>query len=68
MGGKAHYFKCDITRYDEVDKVLEKTFKEFSKIDILVNNAGIVVGKSVLDLKMEEIEKVTGYEMYKHPY
>lgn len=33
---------------------------ELPKIDILVNNAGIVAGKSVLDLKMEEIEKVTG--------
>ena len=40
---------------------MAKVLSELPKIDILVNNAGIVVGKSVLDLKMEEIEKVTGF-------
>ncbi len=41
MGRKCIGIKCDVTKSDEVDNMVEKTIKEFGKIDILINNAGI---------------------------
>jgi NAD(P)-dependent dehydrogenase (short-subunit alcohol dehydrogenase family) len=41
LGRKALVITCDITKSDEVDKMVEDTVKKFGQIDILVNNAGI---------------------------
>ena len=40
-GGKAKFFKADITSEKEVKEFVEFTVKTFSKLDIAVNNAGI---------------------------
>ena len=40
MGRKALAVKMDITRSDDISKMVEKAVSEFGKIDILVNNAG----------------------------
>jgi NAD(P)-dependent dehydrogenase (short-subunit alcohol dehydrogenase family) len=43
-GGKAIAVKCDITKQDEIDAMVEAAMREFGKIDILVNCAGGVPG------------------------
>jgi NAD(P)-dependent dehydrogenase (short-subunit alcohol dehydrogenase family) len=40
MGQKALAVKADITRSDDISKMVEKVIAEFGKIDVLVNNAG----------------------------
>lgn len=62
FGGKPIYYKCDVSNYQEVEKIVAKTYSDMKNIDILVNNAGIVAGKSVLELSIQEIEKVTGFK------
>jgi 3-oxoacyl-[acyl-carrier protein] reductase len=38
--GNVSYFRCDITRAEEIQNLIKKTNEELGKIDILVNNAG----------------------------
>ncbi len=57
MGGQAMALKCDISKKDEVEKMVKEAVKEFGKIDILVNNAGICQSKPFLDLSEEEWQK-----------
>ncbi len=45
LGVKALPIRCDVTRTDEVNNLIETTVKEFGKVDILVNNAGIIGGR-----------------------
>jgi NAD(P)-dependent dehydrogenase (short-subunit alcohol dehydrogenase family) len=40
LGRKSLALKVDVTRSEEITKVVEATMKEFGRIDILVNNAG----------------------------
>lgn len=40
-GGKAAYFRLDVTNESEWDEVVAATVSEFGGVDILVNNAGI---------------------------
>jgi len=40
MGAKAIAIKADVTKEDEVKKLIELSIKEFGTIDILVNNVG----------------------------
>ncbi|MEK7104113.1 MAG: SDR family NAD(P)-dependent oxidoreductase [Patescibacteria group bacterium] len=56
-GGEAVAIKCDISKKDEVEAMVEKTIKEFGKIDILVNNAGVCQFGSFLDLTEQEWDK-----------
>lgn len=42
IGSEAIAIKCDVSKEDEVKKMINQTITKFGKIDILVNNAGIV--------------------------
>ena len=49
---------CDVRKYQESDKLVEFTIKNFKKIDIVVNNAGVGMLKSVSDTKMNEVDNI----------
>lgn len=57
-GGKAVFYKCDVSNSEEVKKAVEETYKKVGRINILINNAGIVNGKKVLESNIEDIIKV----------
>ena len=40
-GGKAEYFICDVTKFDEVNFTVAKILAKFTTIDVLINNAGL---------------------------
>ncbi|MEI6255405.1 MAG: 3-oxoacyl-[acyl-carrier-protein] reductase [Planctomycetota bacterium] len=40
-GGKAEEFVCDVSRGEDVAKVVEQVVEQFGRLDILVNNAGV---------------------------
>jgi 3-oxoacyl-[acyl-carrier protein] reductase len=57
-GRKSMGFTCDITKPDQVNKLVETTLSHFDKIDILIANAGIVKRTPFLDLSLEEWNRV----------
>lgn len=57
-GGTALAGKCDVTKKEEINSLLEETKEEFGSVDILVNNAGIHLGKPIEDMKKEDIDNV----------
>lgn len=40
-GGKARYWRCDVTREAEVQQVFAEVAAAFGRLDVLVNNAGV---------------------------
>jgi 3-oxoacyl-[acyl-carrier protein] reductase len=43
MRGNAHLVKADVTRRNEVQKIIDEAIDNFGRIDILVNNAGSLI-------------------------
>ena len=50
---KALVIKCDISKEEEIDLMIEKVYKEFGYLDILVNNASIALDQD-FTLKTKE--------------
>ena len=57
-GARALALQCDITREDDVERVVTQTVKKFSKIDILVNNSGRTWGAAPEEMPYEAWQKV----------
>ncbi|NLA27105.1 MAG: SDR family oxidoreductase [Firmicutes bacterium] len=49
--------KCDITRREDIAKLLARTQEEYDRIDILVNNAGIIIPSLFENSSYEDIDK-----------
>ena len=56
-GGEAMALKCDVTKKEEVDEMVQAVVKKWGRIDILVNNAGICQFKPFLELTEEEWDR-----------
>jgi 3-oxoacyl-[acyl-carrier protein] reductase len=54
FGGSAITFKCDVSNYNDVEKMIEKIIEDYKQIDILVNNSGIT--RDNLLMRMEEVD------------
>ncbi len=50
--------KADVSKAEEVTKLVEKSIEKFEKIDVLVNNAGITKDNLLLRMTEEEFDKV----------
>jgi len=57
LGGKVVAIKTDVTDYDSVEAMVNKTLEMFGSIDVLVNNVGWVANKFFMKKPREEYEK-----------
>jgi NAD(P)-dependent dehydrogenase (short-subunit alcohol dehydrogenase family) len=65
MGRRALAFQADVTDYDKVKELVDKTFEAFGKVDILVNNAGIASrGKHIIDTDVDEVHRVMNVHVF----
>ncbi len=55
--GEAMAVKCDVSKKEEVEKMVKTAIDKWGKLDVLVNNAGICQFKPFLDLKLASPEK-----------
>ena len=58
------FIECDVSNYEQVENAFSIIRNELGKVDILVNNAGVYTGKSLVDLKQEEILKTLGTNLH----
>ena len=57
-GGDVVPICCDVTRPEQVSAMLDQMIEEFGGIDIAVCNAGIIGITGVLDMTLEEFERI----------
>ena len=54
----AKYFMADVSKYDDVDKMMQAIGAEYGRLDVLVNNAGIAKDRTLAKMTVEEWQKV----------
>jgi NAD(P)-dependent dehydrogenase (short-subunit alcohol dehydrogenase family) len=58
LGVQALGIPTDVSRADDVKRIVRQTVERFGRIDILVNNAGTLVVKSLVEKTEEEWDRV----------
>ena len=59
-GGDAFFFRCDVSKEEEVKASVEETVRCYGTVDILVNNAGIVDVRMLHEYTSEDWDRVMG--------
>jgi len=60
-GGK--YFLADVSKLEEVERMVEEIKKEFGRLDVLVNNAGITQDRTLAKMTKEEWQRVIDIDL-----
>ena len=58
IGDSAIAIGADVSRPEEIEALFAETVRKFGKVDILVNNAGIGAARLVVDITLEEWERI----------
>ncbi|XP_022083347.1 epidermal retinol dehydrogenase 2-like [Acanthaster planci] len=58
IGQAVKVYKCDLTKREEINRVMCDIMRDVGKVDILVNNAGIVSARRLLDCPDAVIQRV----------
>ena len=57
-GGEASFMNVDITRWDDVDRLISQTVARHGALDVMVNNAAAHGGKALLETSEEEWDQI----------
>ncbi|TBU33182.1 retinal short-chain dehydrogenase/reductase [Dichomitus squalens] len=60
------YYKCDVSKWEEVERVAKQIVDDLGHPTMLVNNAGVVQGKTLLDLSPEDIQQTISVNTLAH--
>ncbi|MBI4734682.1 MAG: SDR family oxidoreductase [candidate division NC10 bacterium] len=59
QGGKGETYRLDVTRWTEVQGMVDRALQEFGRVDVLVTSAGILGSNiTVQDLSLEEWDRI----------
>ncbi len=58
FGVKTLLIQADVSKYEDCQKIIEETVKEFKTVDILVNNAGITKDGLLMKMTPEDFDAV----------
>ena len=63
MGRKAFAFQGDVSRSDDVSRMVQQTVEQLGKIDVMVNNAGLEEYSPFLDKTEAQWDRVIGVDL-----
>jgi len=63
LGSEAEYFLADVSKLEEVEKMMEGIKTRFGKLDVLINNAGICQDRTLAKMTKEEWQRVIDIDL-----
>ena len=64
QGGRYELFQANLSKPEEVDRLIPSIYEKFSQLDILVNNAGIYPRGEGLDTDLQTLEQVFSVNLF----
>jgi len=63
LGSQAKYYFADVSKYEEVERMIKEIEKDFGRLDVLVNNAGIIRDATLAKMSLEDWKKVIDVDL-----
>jgi len=63
LGSEAKYYFADVSKYEQVERMIKEIEKDFGRLDILVNNAGIICDRTLAKMTPQEWQKVIDVDL-----
>tara|TARA_Y100000590_G_scaffold342029_1_gene390421 strand:- start:5921 stop:7945 length:2025 start_codon:yes stop_codon:yes gene_type:complete len=63
-----HYYKCDVTKYNDIKNTLKSISEKFGGLDIVISNAGLAIQKSLKDLNKNILDKSFATNFFAHHF
>ncbi|GCE30469.1 glucose-1-dehydrogenase [Dictyobacter alpinus] len=63
MNGKALVIQADVSKYDQINGLIQQTVEQFNRLDIMVNNAGMEIHSPFMDVTEEQFDRVLGVDL-----
>ncbi|NVM52685.1 MAG: SDR family NAD(P)-dependent oxidoreductase [Candidatus Helarchaeota archaeon] len=63
-GVKVFTGRCDVSKYEDFEKLVDNFYSKFGELDILINNAGIAGGGFIETLSLEEWKRVIDVNLW----
>lgn len=60
------YYKCDVSKWEEVEAVAKTIVEEIGHPTVVINNAGVVQGKLITDLTPEDVRQTFDVNVLAH--
>lgn len=60
---RAEYFLADVSKLDQVEKMVEGIRNRFGRLDVLINNAGICQDRTLAKMSKEEWQRVIDIDL-----
>lgn len=64
LGVETLIVQTDVSRFEEVENLAQKSFEAFGSVDLLVNNAGVAIPGKILDHTIDDWDWVMGVNFY----
>ena len=62
-GGRVLVVQADVSQYQQVANLIQKTIQQFGRIDIMVNNAGMEIHSPFLEETEQNFDRVLGVDL-----
>jgi len=63
LGSKTKYYLADVSKFEEIQEMINSVQKDFGKLDVLVNNAGICKDKTLAKMTSQEWKAVIDVDL-----
>ncbi|KAG0146863.1 hypothetical protein CROQUDRAFT_700925 [Cronartium quercuum f. sp. fusiforme G11] len=61
-----HFYECDVSKPEVVETVADRVRAEVGHPTIIINNAGLIVGKLIIDLAPDDVQRTFGVNVLSH--
>jgi NAD(P)-dependent dehydrogenase (short-subunit alcohol dehydrogenase family) len=62
-GREVIFIKADVSKYEEVEKMVKETVEKLGRVDVLVNNAGINIDKLLVNMTPQDWQRVIDVDL-----